>query len=783
MITADTTKPDREKDPYLLNRRLVFTRGRWHIEHPSIIFPKGSRRYRSPSPTQSIIELYRREEEREAAMEDLKVKASFQVNDKKEVITASGSEKIDPMDLKPAAVPDDKIRRSNRGQIKVNRHNMEDYVDMTTDSIQTKKRVGKKTQVSKKKLEDPLEEASLSVDARVADPKSAVAQDADEDYDHDIYSSSEGARMNAGIPPPNFKNKGPPIMVYNDPSNQENNNSRRVRNGSPDNNPKTDRKPVSGNTGRKQDENTQSILNDDIHNNNTNNDEDHGQDRGPEIEDDYEDEYDMTVPSYILYMAGIDSYNTRQLLQKVIGMNAIDIPFIEKDSVANAIKTLRRHHGIHIPESRVITIWISIQIVQQAMSQNIVINYDTIREILTVDNMTRFHKFAKGDVKANQDIKPPSADKDVTNMTWRKWYSQLCYYLRNQYSSGVGKVPLYYIIRENITAEQRRNLSAENARIYDSPHIGTTYEEDRATVWKLMVSLLNGHGTYSYIKPFEKTQDATAAMNALRAYFDGPVQIQARKEEAYKNIDSIYYNGNEKSFSFHSFITTLKENYQVLEECGVVNDKDRMIRHMISKIQVQNDVVKYAINGIKQTLISSTEFTFDQAVQSLSAAIKDTMEVKIKTTSPNKNIGAANLLTPGRDRQQNGRGGEGRGRGRGRGYQGRGSPGGRGRGRGRGRFTSPGGRDQNIHRTENGVDVSRIDRTYSRDEWSKLSEETRSKIRQYRHDRNESKGRYNISKANLINGFEERIRRLEEEKNDQQDATIVTSNRNTSATI
>jgi len=89
----------------------------------------------------------------------------------------------------------------------------------------------------------------------------------------------------------------------------------------------------------------------------------------PDDDQYYEDPLDMSVPSYILFMAGVDSY-VRQNLRELIGMGYADIPFIGKESIINAMKNLRKNYRIQMPESRVITIWIAIQMVQQAMSQD-----------------------------------------------------------------------------------------------------------------------------------------------------------------------------------------------------------------------------------------------------------------------------------------------------------------------------------------------------------------------------------------------------------------------------
>jgi len=178
----------------ILNREATLIKGNWYFTDNPIPFPTRRIWSRSPSPTLSIMEMEQREEERKmAAVEPRKPSWPPTPEAEQEVMEVSPPEdKKQPKALKTkrkgiSATQEVGSRRSERGLVKIKRFAFEEDDNRDDQKRQDSTRPGegkagptiakgkKQTKITKKL---PLSRPQESV----------------ESYDHDIYSSSEGAR-------------------------------------------------------------------------------------------------------------------------------------------------------------------------------------------------------------------------------------------------------------------------------------------------------------------------------------------------------------------------------------------------------------------------------------------------------------------------------------------------------------------------------------------------------------------------------------------------------------
>jgi len=100
----------------------------------------------------------------------------------------------------------------------------------------------------------------------------------------------------------------------------------------------------------------------------------------------------MSVPHWVLWVAGIQRIESRDLIIRQLGLtNVTTFTFIKEDSVVRMGKTLRKTHHVHLSEAEMLMIWTAIKIVQSALIQGKPITPDTIKSLVTVEEIIRVH--------------------------------------------------------------------------------------------------------------------------------------------------------------------------------------------------------------------------------------------------------------------------------------------------------------------------------------------------------------------------------------------------------
>ena len=262
---------------------------------------------------------------------------------------------------------------------------------------------------------------------------------------------------------------------------------------------------------------------------------------------------------------------------------------------------------------------------------------------------------------------------------------------------GTRGINISYVVRKPRT--DNTFTSIEQYQKYTVRQEGIEYDQDNALAWRHIKPLLINTPGWPWVQAFDESQNATAAMAALRTHYYGPGHIEARIAAANKRIKDAHYR-SEATFSFDKYVTVLKEQYEILRECGIITSERTKVSTMIEQMHVTNNDIR------PQMTLIRTDPTLNANFDNAANKLKEVISVVHPPTGKRNYRGLMSMTARGRGGRGN-RGGRG---------------GGRGRGRGRGRNSGRGGRNAE-HANDpvpSDIDVSNPFRTFSPDEFRRL---------------------------------------------------------------
>ena len=311
---------------------------------------------------------------------------------------------------------------------------------------------------------------------------------------------------------------------------------------------------------------------------------------------------------------------------------------------------------------------------------------------------------ARIDFEEKESLVKPTKPEKFKADCWMYWEQAIYNYLGGV--KGTRGVPLSYVIYRPSVDLYGVSRESERRKIIHAPLVGSVFNRDSEKVLTLLMELTLDTPAEDWIRG---AKCGRVAMRKLKDHYDGTAEGQRRKERARSDLNNLYYR-NEQSFPFEKFVTAMKACFDVLDRYGVPMHEEEKVNMLLSKIQTSSLELKTQISICRD----SHSATFVTAITFLQTGIARIFPV---THQSGRGIRGRRQIN------STGRSGRGRfgGRGRGRGY---------GRGRGRGRGGDRGGRGTSYYgpRMENGVDISDFTRYFDKEEWNKLSYETRDAI-------------------------------------------------------
>ena len=159
----------------------------------------------------------------------------------------------------------------------------------------------------------------------------------------------------------------------------------------------------------------------------------------------------------------------------------------------------------------------------------------------------------------------------------RKTLEDIDEWAKNSYGST--GLPLAYILRwhadlpEHVDGEEDPGYglpSRKEEMIRRGPHAGPVYPPDNNAVWSCLRHVFYNGPVKNWIKGFANAQDGRNAYYAIKDHYLNTGFQNRIKAQADHTLNTIFYNGKSKGFSFEKFTSKLKGAFLDLAEHGDV---------------------------------------------------------------------------------------------------------------------------------------------------------------------------------------------------------------------
>jgi hypothetical protein len=286
-------------------------------------------------------------------------------------------------------------------------------------------------------------------------------------------------------------------------------------------------------------------------------------------------------------------------------------------------------------------------------------------------------------------VDPVKPEALKTTKGWPKWFEKLKNYLGQ--IRGSARVPLVYVIREHEAVDATMRAAVyptEVDRLIAITSLnGEHYRIDNTRVWQEIKALvIDGFG-WSYIKRFERQANGRGAILALKRQCEGESSLITRKNSAYASIKGATYRGPRKTYTFSQYVSIHQEAHNELQDCEEAVPESKKVSDFLAGISCPALQAGLTVVMGDPTKLAS----FDLTQQYLSTLVTN-QAVHNKTRSDERGVAVSDT--------------KGRGKGKGKG---KGKP-----------------------KVE--------DRFYSREEWSMLTPEERTKVIELGKERRKKKG-------------------------------------------
>jgi hypothetical protein len=430
----------------------------------------------------------------------------------------------------------------------------------------------------------------------------------------------------------------------------------------------------------------------------------------------------------------------------VQGIDSVrELGYLNDEDVINLCKTIRCPGG-HLPNPAYVaggamdpTIPYTGIMVSQRAETNMQLASYTVRHhgrisrttIVPAMNPTSIRRLRELKIKEESRDRDPASAPTIDPKNWPKTMDAL----EDYFSSVLGetKAPLAYVIRaEAEVTDEADDLPAnydtpENEMIARMPHLDPagellpTFIHDRSKVWQTISEVCRDDKCWTYVKPFQRSRDGRGAYQALHTHYLGANHVNNMASIAESKLAQATYYGEKRRYNFESYISTLNEQFQVLNNlrrygyAGI--DESSKVRRLNSGIKTDK------LNAPKAQIMSSRALqdNFEDSV-----GLYQDFIAQSKPQNDNDEFNVSGF-------EGGGGGGAGSGGGRGRGGGRFNDRGGRGGGRGAGRFGGRGrGRGGDRKRKYNSGGGNVEDRHYSPHEYAELNSDQKSKLRSLR---------------------------------------------------
>ena len=286
---------------------------------------------------------------------------------------------------------------------------------------------------------------------------------------------------------------------------------------------------------------------------------------------------------------------------------------------------------------------------------------------------------------------------------------------------GDRNVPVTYVIDYTVRPVTRANaaliesddliditdLDSYSSRIM---HFGPSFKKDSKTVWDILKSLLFNTPAWYHISSFDTSKNGRSAFKTLMDFYQGDDFKQFMIDEAFVILNRTFYRGETKVFTFDKFIKLHLKAHSMLVEAeynqGQGMDEATKVQHLKSGIKAKANL-EAAMIAMRSGTVNINNF---HSVKSFLAGEIQARKARTDELDSNRRNVSAVGSNPGRNNKNR-----------------------------------PNKKNYGPLLSAN-VDGKKVEgRSYSKEEWRKLTQPQRNKIKDLMKQRRNSSGTTNVS--------------------------------------
>jgi hypothetical protein len=172
----------------------------------------------------------------------------------------------------------------------------------------------------------------------------------------------------------------------------------------------------------------------------------------------------------------------------------------------------------------------------------------------------------RSEIEKDEDPDKPGELSDLAK--WEVFLEHWCTYISRL--RGAAKCPLTYIFRDKAVPDPDDFVayyeSHDDYLVAVTVLGGAWYDLDNRRVYdEFKILVLKGPG-WTFIKSFDKHKDGRNAILTLKLQCEGTSAIQTRKASAYAKIAVAKYNGQKRNFTFDQYVQIHQSAYNTLAD-------------------------------------------------------------------------------------------------------------------------------------------------------------------------------------------------------------------------
>ena len=314
----------------------------------------------------------------------------------------------------------------------------------------------------------------------------------------------------------------------------------------------------------------------------------------------------------------------------------------------------------------------------------------------TMNDLTLLYRFKEAEDEYDNDVELPGKLTSVDNI--RVVLEDLDNYFERK--RGVSGIPLAAYVRANPVVEPEATdpngfgtPTILSEMIRRASHEGPTATTDMVAVWETICHVTHDGPGWGWVMSFARTRNGRAAYLALKSHYLGDAFQSRLRAKADQILESTYYDGSKRNYTYERYIETLQRAFTDLESTGETVSEERKVRILMtgtsdSRLEsAKNQIL--ATPFLRSTFENASNFlaeVLDSKVSYSAASRKQARISGVSTSTPNKGGG------------------------------------------------------KNNKKNENKKEKEITDRYYKPNEWAKLSGEERQRVRDAREKRDKRRG-------------------------------------------